>query len=300
MTLGLVWDALGDETWRAYVDLDSQEHGSLAYDRGLGKGQREPGYLSSMASAHRLVRATLGERLDLEMFEAIHRTTLAHTSFEPSFRAAPAWVGIHRDRMEPGIEAVWETHDAVPDPRADGRPRLRFEPRSADVMRARIEQGIARMYEAIEAAPSREVRILAIATFHQSLELWHPTRDGNTRRHTLVLDKLLVEHGETPVIMTEINDAYVRLPASWARMILQGMRRWRVVRDAVEGGEDVEERMHQLDRDGAIGRRGARWLRPNQTVFAPGVWEHVPFVEDDAPRGSPVAGAVSRRPRQTR
>ncbi|MBS2011474.1 MAG: Fic family protein [Deltaproteobacteria bacterium] len=282
MTLQRIWDALGDETWRAYVDLDSQEHGPLAYDRGLGKGQREPGYLSSMAKAHRLVRATLGQRLDLETFEAIHRATLTHTSIGSTFRDAPAWVGVHRDRMEPGIEAVWAAHDAIPDPRSDGRARLRFEPHPPEVMRARIEAGITRMYDAIGAAASREGRILAIATFHQSLELWHPTRDGNTRRHALVLDKLLVEHGETPVIMTEINDAYVRLPASWARMILQGMRRWRVVRDAIEGGEDVEERMHELDREGVIGRRGARWLRPNQTVFAPGAWEHVAFVEDDA------------------
>jgi hypothetical protein len=106
-----------------------------------------------------------------------------------------------------------------------------------------------------------------------------------------VLDKLLVEIGETPAIVTEINDAYVRLPSSWARMISQGMKRWRVVRDAIADGEDVEERMQAFDREGAIGRRGARWLRPNQTSYALEAWEHVPFVDDGGAQEQEVLGA---------
>lgn len=88
----------------------------------------------------------------------------------------------------------------------------------------------------------------------------------------------------SPAIMTEINDSYVRLPASWARMIVQGMNRWRVVPDAIANGEDVEERMQAFDDEGAIGRRGARWLRANRTSFAPGEWEHVFFVDDEHSR----------------
>lgn len=271
------WDALGDETWRAYVDLDSQEHGPLAYDLGLGKGTKEPGYLASMAGAHRVVRDSLGQPLTIALFEAIHRATLAHSPPVETFRPAYSWVGIHEDRMEEGIESIWSAHDAVVDPREDGRLRLRFERCERSAMCARVENAIADLYASLGIATSTSDRLLAFATFHQHLELWHPTRDGNTRRHTLVLDKLLVEHGETPAIMTEINDAYVRLPASWARMIAQGMNRWRVVRDAVAYGEDVEERMHAFDDDGAIGRRGARWLRANKTRFVLGDWAHVAF-----------------------
>lgn len=275
-----IWDALGDETWRMYVDLDSQEHGPLAYDRGLGKGQKEPGYLASMARAHAVARASLGRRLDLEIFEELHRASLAHAPPAETFRPAFAWVGVHPDRMEQGIEEIWAAHDTVVDPREDGRMRIRFGTCEPDAMRARLEDAIEALYRAIDGARSPRDRILAIATFHQHLELWHPTKDGNTRRHTLVLDKLLVDHGETPAIMTEINDAYVRLPASWARMIVQGMNRWRVVREAIAHGEDVEERMQAFDDEGAIGRRGARWLRANRTSFTPGEWEHVPFVEE--------------------
>ena len=42
----------------------------------------------------------------------------------------------------------------------------------------------------------------------------------------------------------------------------------------------VEERMQGFDREGAIGRRGARWLRPNRTSYAPDDWEHVSFIDD--------------------
>jgi hypothetical protein len=272
-----VFDGLGDETWRQYVDLDSQEHGPLAYDRGLGKGAREPGYLASMALAHRRVRGELGRRLTVASFEAIHRATLAHAPPAETYRAGVAWVGIHRDRIERGVEALWAEHGATPEEGEDGRLRLRFGVRDPRAMAALLEAGIDRLYRALDAARDARERVRAIATFHQSLELWHPTRDGNTRRHTLILVKLLVEHGETPTIMTEINDAYVRLPSSWTRMVVQGMNRWRVVRDALAHGEDVEERMHAFDREGAIGRRGARWLRPNRTSFAD--WEHVSFVD---------------------
>lgn len=282
--LRAIWDALGDETWRAYVDLDSQDHGPLAYDRGLGRGPKEPGYLASMARAHVFVRAALGSPITLPFFEALHRTTLAHAMPSETFRPVNAWVGIHGDRMEPGIEEIWADHEAVLQPQDDGRLRLRFALREPRVMIEQIERAIDDLYRELGQARSRHDRVLAIATFHQHLELWHPTRDGNTRRHTLVLNKLLVDHGETPAIMTEINDAYVRLPASWARMILQGMNRWRVVRDAIANGEDVEERMQAFDREGAIGRRGARWLRPNRTSFAVEEWEHVAFVDEDRSR----------------
>lgn len=277
-----VFDALGDEIWRQYVDLDSQDCGALAYDLGLGKGSSEPGYLASMARAHRLARSQLGERLTVDFFQALHRATLDHAPPAEAYRTGGAWVGIHRDRLEPGIESVWARHGAScaadPDDPSGRRSRLHFAVEQPEAWASRVEAGIAALYREIDAAPDALARLAAIATFHQSLELWHPTRDGNTRRHTLVLDKLLVEHGETPVIMTEINDAYVRLPSSWARMVMQGMRRWRVVQAAIQNGDDVETCMHELDGEGTIGRRGARWLRPNRVGFS--AWEHVPFVDD--------------------
>lgn len=280
MSLRDVFDGLGDETWRLYVDLDSQSHGPHAYDRGLGKGREEPGYLASMAAAHRLVGGSLGRRLTVGFLDELHRATLAHAPPQHTYRPGGSYVGLHRDRLEPGIEKVWAAHDANAEEQDERRVRLVFAARTRQEFVARIEAAIDELYLALERAESSALRVRAIAAFHQSLELWHPTSDGNTRRHGLVLSKLLVESGETPAIMTEINDAYVRLASSWARMITQGMQRWRVVRDAIANGEDVEERMHAFDREGSIGRRGARWLRPNQTSYAFDDWEHVSFVDD--------------------
>lgn len=272
-----LFDVLGDETWRLYVDLDSQEHGPSAYDRGLGKGSREPGYLASMANAHRYVRDTLAQPLGIAFFEELHRITLAHAPPTETYRVGRSSVGIHRDRLEPGIEGVWRDHGAVLEEK-DGKLRLHFETRTADVFRGLLAMAIERLAASLSASAGVAERLFAIATFHQSLELWHPTRDGNTRRHALVLAKVLVTAGLTPAIVTEINDVYVRQPESWARMLAQGMDRWSVIRRAITDGEDVEEAMVAFDRRGALGRRGARWLRPNCVVYAE--MEHTPFGDE--------------------
>lgn len=280
MSLRSIFDGLGDEIWRQYVDLDGQAHGPRAYDRGLGKGPAEPGYLASMASAHRVIRESLGQPLTVDFLAELHRTSLAHAAPAATYRTGSSSVRIHRDRLERGIERIWAAHDVNAEEQNDRVVRLVFAPRPPEAFASCIESGLGKLYAELARAEDATARIRAIATFHQSLELWHPSSDGNTRRHALVLAKLLVESGETPAIMTEINDAYVRLPASWARMIVQGMRRWRVVRDAISDGDDVEEAMQTFDREGAIGRRGARWLHRNQTSYALDDWEHVSFADD--------------------
>lgn len=276
------FDALGDEIWRQYVDLDSQAFGPFAYDLGLGKGSVEPGYLEAMARGHRFIRRSLGLRLTTDFYEALSRECLPTPPVHP-YRVNRAWVHLHRDRMEPGIEAVWAEHGALPDWTAEGvspsKLRLRFVPAEPADVRAKLAGALASYEADRERAGDRDARILAMARLHQALELLHPTSDGNTRRHALILCKLLVESGETPVILTEINDVYVRTPETWARMIGEGLRRYAVVRDAIAGGEDVEEALRAFDALGVVGQRGARRLGASRTRWADVTF--VPFVDDE-------------------
>lgn len=278
------FDAVGDEIWRQYVDLDNQAFGPLTYDRGHNNGTVEPGYLAAMARGHRFLRERLGQPLTREVYEALVPACMPK---RPAllYRVEHAWLHVHRDRMEEGIHDVWRTHGVTPDETAKGvapaKLRIRFVHIPPEALAARVDEAIATLHASLEGAADRDARVLAIATFHQSLELLHPTNDGNTRRHALVLDKLLVEAGETPTILTEINDVYVRRPASWARMITEGMRRHAVVRDAIAHGEDVEEAMQAFDAQGVLGQRGARRLGANRTYFPDVV--HVSFVGPAVP-----------------
>ena len=52
-----VFDGLGDEIWRQYLDLDSQNHGQMAYDRGLGHAALEPGPPAAAESAAEMQRS---------------------------------------------------------------------------------------------------------------------------------------------------------------------------------------------------------------------------------------------------
>lgn len=276
------FDALGDEIWRQYVDLDSQAHGPFAYDLGLGKGSVEPGYLAAMARGHRFMRDHLGEELTPELYEELARRCLPAPPVH-RYRVNRAWVHVHRDRMEPGIEDVWAAHGTLPDWTAEGvaptKLRLRFVALPAQAVEARLAETMAGFASALQCAGDSTARVLTIARFHQALELLHPTSDGNTRRHALILCKLLVDAGETPVILTEINDVYVRTPATWARMIREGMRRWAVVHDAIARGDDVEDAMRAFDARGVVGQRGARRLGASRTRWAD--VEHVAFAGDD-------------------
>jgi hypothetical protein len=278
----LRFDALGDEIWRQYVDLDSQAFGPLAYDLGLGKGSVEPGYLAAMARGHRLVRAQLGRPLTEDMYRSLVPACLPSPP-SGGYRSCRSWIHVHRDRLEPGIEDVWREHGAFGDASVEGvapsKLRLCFAHLEPEAIQARVAEVIARYGAESAAATDWTATLLSIARLHQALELLHPTNDGNTRRHALVLYKLLVDAGERPAVLTEINDVYVRTPATWARMIAEGMRRHEAIADAIAHGEDVEQTMRAFDARGVVGQRGARRLGESRTRYRDVVF--VPFAGDD-------------------
>lgn len=254
------FDALGDESWRLYVDRDHQHLGPMVYDLGLHGRAPEPGFLRSMARAHRLAADALGAPLDRDLLERLHEAALGHAAPRLAYRDAAFHVTVDAARLQPG-SARWLRRAGVSLHAVDdeGRARLRvvFEPRGGteEATVRRLEAALRSGRRELAAARDADARLLAIARLHARLELLHPTDDGNTRRNTVVLGKLLVEHGMWPALLDEPNDVVVMDDRAWARAIARGMARFRAAARAAAIGDDVGEAMRR--HDAARARRGA-------------------------------------------
>lgn len=79
------------------------------------------------------------------------------------------------------------------------------------------------------ATGNEEAGLLEIAKLTRWLEILHPFIGGNTRHNIILLNKLLIEAGFCPIILSNRNDAPYRSARGWMEQILTGMLRWSVV-----------------------------------------------------------------------
>jgi hypothetical protein len=278
------FDALHDESWRLYVDRDHQHWGPTVYDLGRHGRDREPGFLASMGRAHRLAATSLGAPLDRGLLQRLHEAALGHADPRLAYRDHAFQVTIDAARLQPGSR-LWLTSCSVSlHPHDDeGRARVRviFEPiggREAATVR-RLEAVLARGRRELAAAARRDedARLLAVARLHARLELLHPTEDGNTRRHLVVLNKLLVEQGLWPTILDEPNDVVALDARGWASAIARGMRRFRAAARAVAYGDDVAEALRRHDRACARAGRAPDPSMLPDAEFEPRGWRRGVF-----------------------
>lgn len=231
----------------------------MVYDLGRHGREPEPGFLASMARAHRLASSQLGAPLDRALVQRLHEAALGHAGPRLAYRDHAFHLTVDATRLQRG-STRWLTACGVSlEPiEQDGRARLRvvFEPLAGgeEAIVRRLEAILAAGRRALAAATRRDARLLAIARLHARLELLHPTDDGNTRRNLVLLDKLLVEHGFWPVILDEPNDVVVMDDRRWAAALVRGMDRFRAAARAVACGDDVGESLRRHDH--ARGRRG--------------------------------------------
>ena len=266
MTSTTHMDVLGRDTWRYYIDLDRQDRGSAAFDEGIG-GTREPGYLASVLAAHDYARARIGQAIGLEDYVELQNLVTQHEPPDELWRPGKAWVQAPRVALEPRIETIWEPLGVSIDEEADTSPGwvrilMTHHAGAVDALEADVVRMLAEGQAEIEAATGPEA-LMAIARLHQALELLHPTRDTNTRRHLVLLQWLLANAGYLPSLLTEPNHVYARHPASWARCIDEGTDRTRAVHHAHQRGLDVAEVLTAFDvRRHPIGSGIGRWHRP--------------------------------------
>lgn len=263
---------LGSDTWRLYLDLDRQDRGSAAFDEGIG-GTREPGYLASVLAGHAYASERVTAPISTEDYRVLQERVTQHDAPAEFWRPGRAWVHAPRVALEPGIEEAWDPLGVFIDTSAATRPgwvriMLTLHAGDANALADLTGQLLREGQRVIDESPPAD-RLLEIARLHQRLELLHPTRDTNTRRHLVLLQWLLVRAGFIPSLLTEPNHVYCRRADSWARCIREGMDRTRAVHHAHQRGLDVAGVLTGFDvRHRPLGSGIGRWHRPESVRAA--------------------------------
>jgi hypothetical protein len=272
------FDGLQEEIWRQYIDLRRQHFGSAVFDKGLHGKPPEPGYLGSMGAAHKEAAGTLGERMTVTSYERLQARTRGHGGPEgagwsaatdrvnaSSAGAGPEFAGAY-DRFSKARSRE-ELQDRAAEAEALGVPlfgtieSLEFHPmlsngtfkfaftyggKNEAASKERVHRLFDDFYGAVEDADDAG-RLRLIAGLHKQLEYLHPFVDANTRTNLLVLNKLLVEYGFTPVVLDNPNLSYTQTTDEWAALIDKGMQRWAAATAASTGGLDVAKELADFD-----------------------------------------------------
>lgn len=103
-----MFNCLGTETWRLYIDWEDQEFGPEVYDsqkHGREGTTAEPGYISNMLLAHDLMLSHLGEPLTADTYEELYRICVKHfkRKFSNAYRKFEREYWRPKDWCEPGF-----------------------------------------------------------------------------------------------------------------------------------------------------------------------------------------------------
>ncbi|MFK8022951.1 MAG: Fic family protein [Ilumatobacter sp.] len=119
---------------------------------------------------------------------------------------------------------------------------LSFDDKHEETVRAKLQLLFDQFYEDVEESPNK---LVPIARLHKQLEYLHPFKDANTRTNLVVLNRLLVEFGFSPVILDDPNQSYVQSLQEWQHMLIKGMVRWQAVE--ASAAEDTVRRLRDFD-----------------------------------------------------
>jgi hypothetical protein len=216
--------------------MDAKHHKT----RGKYGFENEKGYMGAMMNSLHLMLGTVDQKpLSADLYEQLHDAAVRGVSdreglpMEQSYRSDRAYgaaFGLDMDTWSPGGHAellakyrrraesdefvghMLEKHPDKMLKRSDdgqqllGRQDFRVRP-LGPVEAHDIAKGvISRYHNEIESAENEDERLTAIARICQDLDQLHLFADGNIRTVVfLLLNKLLLEQGFSPVIMHEPN-----------------------------------------------------------------------------------------------
>jgi hypothetical protein len=223
----------------------------------------EPGYLSSMMNARKYVANTMGQKMDDKYLEQIHNRSAAHkqngddyhsgyrnqndTEVSVSYSAntadeqgdyEPGEPQTALEELDPNITRAFHTEgfdidndeSAVENaPETLGNENdlnLWFKTKSAEQVRAEVNKIMKDYYAAIKTAVTRRQKLVVVSTIHRRLENLHPFIDANTRTNRLVLHRMLVENGMSPVILENPLEVHLKSNEEWADHLDEGMTKW--------------------------------------------------------------------------
>ncbi|WP_343602821.1 DUF4157 domain-containing protein [Roseateles sp.] len=227
------------EIWRMVMD------GKHQASRGKYGFENESGYMGAMLRGFSQMLGTVGTPLDAGMYEALHDSavrgvrTRSGEQMDERYRDNPQMgegFGLDMENWSPAGHA--ELHKKFQKKRTDpvgsmlaenpnkmiersvdgqalaGKQVFRVRPTNSREHAVELAQEVISRYhddivaadELPEEAAQRDAKLTAIARICQDLDQMHLFTDGNIRTIVfLVLNKLLLEQGFSPVIMSEPN-----------------------------------------------------------------------------------------------
>jgi len=226
---------------------------------------REPGYLNSMLKARKFVADTMGQKMDDKYLEQIHLRSASHKKNGPDYHSGyrnenDTEVSVSYDagddyqkgdpsaaleELDPEITRAFHTEgykfsDSNEDdnigenaPETHGEHNdlnLWFKTKTAQQVRAEVNKIMKDYYTTITTAATRQEKLLVVSTIHRRLENLHPFIDANTRTNRLVLHRMLVENGMSPVILDNPLEVHLKSNEEWAEYLEGGMAKWEQAR----------------------------------------------------------------------
>lgn len=220
----------------------------------------EPGYLESAMRARAFVAGRIGKRVDADFLEQVHALASRHKEESEDYHRG------YRTRADKESHASFDAPEdyQVGQPAAAVReldPRftvahsddgftenladlpagtgnetsllLHFPAKRPRALKAEVNNILGHYYRRIGRQRTQGQKLRLIARTHRRLENLHPFLDANTRTNRLILHKLLVENGMSPVVLENPLQVHLHSDEEWAGVLAQGMERWGQTRQAL-------------------------------------------------------------------
>ena len=254
-----------DKAWMEIIDGSFHHLGPQTFDEGLHAPEdeekedyAEPGYLDSIMKAREFVGNTMGEKMDDKYFERIHKLSAAHKvtgedyhsgyrnendkEVSVSYRAeegdyVKGEPKTAIEELDPNVTRAFHTNNGEFEDEDMGEKApstlgehddlyLWYKTKSAAEVRAEVNKIMNFYYAGLKKAKNRDQALLLVATTHRKLENLHPFIDANSRTNRLILHKMLVENGMSPVILDNPLEVPLKSNAEWAGELGKGMQKW--------------------------------------------------------------------------
>jgi hypothetical protein len=205
---------LGPNKWVECIDASDRALGKYAYDLGLHKGPREPGYIESMENVFSFLQGNLTELLTPDLYLKIHKIACAHFNAREASKftgCASDKVGKFRDR---GDYISWYTKKPMKEAALNEFTYLDlgfydplhrviyYKEFSSSEVRKKLSGFIEDYYKGIRMAQNdAKKKLRVIASLFQQMEWLHPPVDGCSRTDLAILNFLLVQNGFHPVLL---------------------------------------------------------------------------------------------------
>jgi hypothetical protein len=237
--------------------IDGRYHhlGRDTFDRGTHGGTVEPGFIGSMEQSFHLIHHCIGCGIDADWYLFLHQYTCAHFNGNPAvFLMGQEKVGAFRTSDDSICCYLSGTYALTSEARTEFQALdqalkrelgdsyglggfvatdsfqkticLNYKTMSAEQVRHIFNKFLNEFYQEIRKATTPDLRLWAIARFHQRLEWLHPVKDGTARTSTVVMNKLLTDYGFHPAILEypHVSTSYGLV--QWKRYLQEGLLKW--------------------------------------------------------------------------